>query len=77
MTNHDAEGRVRARCGVLRRSTRIIEAAQLMRKHHTGDLIVVDDPEETRVPAGILTDRDIVVEVLANDRDPAKRRLRM
>jgi CBS domain-containing protein len=54
------------------RSTRIVEAAKLMRKHHTGDLIVVDDPEEARVPAGILTDRDIVVEVLGNDRDPAK-----
>ncbi len=56
-------------CG---RSTSIVEAAQLMRKHHSGDLIVVDDPEETRVPAGILTDRDIVVEVLGNGRDPSK-----
>lgn len=53
------------------RSTGIIEAAQLMRKHHTGDLIVVDDPDEERVPAGILTDRDIVVEVLGNGLDPA------
>jgi CBS domain-containing protein len=56
-------------CG---RSTGIIEAARLMRKHHAGDLIVVDDPNEERVPVGILTDRDIVVEVLGNDMDPAK-----
>lgn len=54
------------------RSTGIVEAARLMRKHHTGDLSVVDDPDEERVPAGILTDRDIVVEVLGNGLDPAK-----
>lgn len=56
-------------CG---RDTGVIEAARMMRKNHTGDLIVVDDPDEARVPAGILTDRDIVVEVLGNDLDPAK-----
>ena len=56
-------------CG---RDTGIFEAARLMRKHHAGDLIVVDDPNEERVPVGILTDRDIVVEVLGNDLDPAK-----
>jgi CBS domain-containing protein len=54
------------------RSTRIVEAARLMRKFHIGDLIVVDDPEEDRVPAGILTDRDIVVEVLGKGLDPMK-----
>ena len=56
-------------CG---RSTGIIEAARMMRKHHTGDLIVVDDPDGDRIPVGILTDRDIVVEVLGNELDPAK-----
>lgn len=56
-------------CG---RSTGIIEAARMMRKHHAGDLIVVDDPNGDRVPVGILTDRDIVVEVLANELDPTK-----
>lgn len=56
-------------CG---RGTGIIEAARLMRKHHTGDLIVVDDPDEERMPVGIITDRDIVVEVLGNDLDVSK-----
>lgn len=56
-------------CG---RSTGIIEAARMMRKHHSGDLIVVDDPGGDRIPVGILTDRDIVVEVLGNELDPAK-----
>jgi len=56
-------------CG---RDTGIIEAARMMRKHHVGALIVVDQPNDARIPAGILTDRDIVVEVLGNDLDPAK-----
>ncbi|MEP7296443.1 MAG: CBS domain-containing protein [Burkholderiales bacterium] len=55
-------------CG---RDTRISEAAQLMRERHCGDLVVVDDPRGERVPAGILTDRDIVVEVLGKGLDPA------
>ena len=56
-------------CG---RETTVTEAARLMRQHHSGDLIVVDDPKGERTPTGILTDRDIVVEVLGNDLDPAK-----
>jgi CBS domain-containing protein len=47
-------------------------AARLMREHHTGDLIVVDDADEEREPIGIITDRDIVLEVLARDRDPER-----
>ena len=57
-----------ASCG---RDAGILEAARLMRQHHTGDLIVVDDPHGDRVPVGIVTDRDIVVEVLANELDLA------
>jgi len=52
-------------------ATTVQMAAVLMRQHHTGDLVVVDDIEQDKVPLGILTDRDIVVEVLAKDLDPA------
>jgi CBS domain-containing protein len=52
-------------------SLRVIEAAHLMRHKHVGDLVVVEDPEGDRIPVGIVTDRDIVVEVLGNDLDPA------
>jgi CBS domain-containing protein len=45
-------------------------AARLMRDRHTGDLIVIDNADEEREPVGIVTDRDIVVEVLAQGRDP-------
>jgi CBS domain-containing protein len=43
-----------------------------MRSHHTGTLVVVDDPEGDRTPAGVLTDRDIVVEGMANELDPVQ-----
>ena len=45
-------------------------AALLMRTHHVGDVVVVDDPEGERTPAGIVTDRDIVVSVIALGLDP-------
>lgn len=53
--------------------TTVLEAAHLMRHHHTGDLVVVDDDggEERQTPLGVITDRDIVVEVLAKGADPA------
>lgn len=46
-------------------------AALLMRKHHVGDLVVIDKPDGEKVPVGILTDRDIVVSVIALGLDPA------
>ena len=46
-------------------------AALLMRKNHVGDLVVIDQPDGERVPIGIVTDRDIVVSVIALGLDPA------
>jgi len=43
----------------------IAEAAVLMRQEHVGDLIVVERRGSENVPVGILTDRDIVVGVVA------------
>jgi CBS domain-containing protein len=40
-------------------------AARLMRDNHVGALIVVDRKEGARRPLGIITDRDIVVAVVA------------
>ncbi len=51
--------------------TSVHAAASLMRSKHTGDLVVVDDPEQDRIPLGVITDRDLVVEVLANGLDAA------
>ncbi len=51
--------------------TSVHTAASLMRSKHTGDVVVVDDPEQDRIPLGVITDRDLVVEVLANGLDAA------
>ena len=45
----------------------IIEAARLMREHHVGCLVVVSTDNDGERPVGILTDRDIVVEVLGEE----------
>ena len=52
--------------------TPVLEAAKLMRQHHVGDVVVImRQDEDTRTPVGIVTDRDIVVEVVATGLDPA------
>ena len=43
----------------------VLDAAALMREEHVGDLIVVETRANAQVPVGILTDRDIVVGVIA------------
>ncbi len=45
--------------------TTAAEAARLMREKHVGDLVILDDLEEERAPVGIVTDRDLVVAVMA------------
>jgi CBS domain-containing protein len=47
----------------------IPDVAALMRKHHVGDVIVVEGQAENRIPLGIITDRDIVIEAVALDID--------
>ena len=47
----------------------ILEAAKLMRQHHVGDVLVVEDRGGVRTPVGIVTDRDLVVEIMAPDLD--------
>ena len=45
-------------------------AAQLMRHHHIGALVVVDAKEKS-CPVGIVTDRDLVLALMAEGLDPA------
>lgn len=49
----------------------VVDAAARMREEHVGDLIVVARRGPVHVPVGILTDRDIVVAVVAK-RVPAE-----
>lgn len=52
------------------RGTTITEAAKLMRHHHIGALVVVDETRDSNVPVGVLSDRDVVVEVVAAGLSP-------
>ena len=53
------------------RETTIAAAARMMRQAHVGSLVVVEQMNGgRRVPVGIVTDRDIVVEVTATGLDP-------
>ena len=52
------------------RSTTALEIAQIMRRSHVGDVLVVDQPNGHKVPVGIVTDRDLTVEVMALETDP-------
>ncbi len=56
---------------VVQRHDTVLEAAKLMRQHHVGDVVVVEERGGVRVPVGLVTDRDLVVEILATELDPA------
>jgi len=49
----------------------VLQATQLMRRQHVGDVIVVREDGGRNIPVGIVTDRDIVIEVVAAGVDPA------
>lgn len=55
---------------IAKKALSVVDAAQLMRKHHVGDLVVVEERNGRRHPVGIVTDRDIVVEVVAAGVNP-------
>ena len=50
---------------IIERDESIHEAARLMRQYHVGDVVVVRRAGARNIPVGILTDRDIVVELVA------------
>ena len=43
----------------------LTEVASMMREHHVGTLVVVDREGEVSYPVGVITDRDLVIEVIA------------
>lgn len=55
---------------VAERKMTLVQAAQLMRDHHVGCLVVVDESGAGRLVVGMLTDRDIVTAVIAQEVDP-------
>ncbi len=47
-----------------------VDVARLMREFHVGSVVVTDQNGFGARPVGIVTDRDLVVEVLAQEVDP-------
>lgn len=54
---------------IVRKGDSVIEAAKRMREYHVGNVVVVEDRGQELIPVGILTDRDIVVSIIAKDPD--------
>jgi len=48
----------------------VYEAAQLMRHHHVGTVVAMRRNGSGEIPVGIVTDRDIVLEIIAPGLDP-------
>lgn len=54
---------------VANKDTSLVEIAKLMRQHHVGCIVIVEPQQENNVPIGIITDRDIVIEIIAPQLD--------
>jgi CBS domain-containing protein len=50
---------------IARKKDTLLEAGKRMREYHVGCLVVIEEEKGQRVPVGMLTDRDILMEVLA------------
>lgn len=56
---------------IARREDSILDVARVMRQWHVGCLVIVENDDRGVRPVGIITDRDLVIEILAADLDPA------
>jgi CBS domain-containing protein len=52
---------------VVRKDASIVDVAKRMRILHVGTVIVIDERDGKQLPVGILTDRDIVLSIVASD----------
>ena len=51
------------------RKDSVLDVAKLMREYHVGDVVIVDQHKDQNLPVGIITDRDIVLELVAKEID--------
>jgi CBS domain-containing protein len=54
---------------VTEKESSVSEAAKLMREYHVGNVIVIENRNGLNYPVGVVTDRDIVVKLIAKDID--------
>jgi CBS domain-containing protein len=52
---------------VISREATLLEAAKLMRSQHVGTVVVADEQDGNPIPVGILTDRDMVIALIAEE----------
>ena len=50
---------------MIQKDDSLLQDGKLMRDHHVGSLVVVEEKGEGSIPISIITDRDILIEVLA------------
>ncbi len=48
----------------------VLPVSRLMRQHHVGDVVVIEERSGRNFPISIATDRDVVVELVATGLDP-------
>lgn len=49
----------------------VLDAVKMMRDHHIGNVIICEERDGQKFPIGMVTDRDLAVDVLAQCADPA------
>jgi CBS domain-containing protein len=64
-------GKICTRTTVIAKSDDSVkEIAMLMRQHHVGDIVIIKETDGENVPVGIVTDRDLVIELIAQGLSP-------
>jgi len=54
---------------ICNKDTPLLEVAQLMRDQHVGSVVITAEVQQKNIPLGIITDRDIVLEINAPELD--------
>jgi CBS domain-containing protein len=52
---------------VVGKGASLLEAAKVMRNQHVGTVVVVEEQDGNPIPVGILTDRDMVIALIAEE----------
>ncbi|MCR4302814.1 MAG: CBS domain-containing protein [Gallionella sp.] len=54
---------------VIERDDTALNAAKLMRRHRVANVLIIGEYNGARIPVGIITERDLVVEIMAPELD--------
>ena len=54
---------------IAQKNDTLVEVAKLMREYQVGSIVIVEERNGLRYPVGIVTDRDLVIELIAKEVD--------